>query len=290
MPDLPLNLKIPILLGASRIHAGTCPPPGISYGKRVVRHYELDLITWGEGIIHTNGQKMPAVRGSLFIREPGMEVEGITPYHCYYLILELAAIEMDGSRMEQASYESALLAENNPDTFSLPPVLQLKNIGAMEALFSRTYNEYILGGPTAHFSTRALLMQIFTEIMSEWNSGSRFDGLKHVQREHLRQILEVRDTIEADPAHAYTLDQLADLCGLSRYFFCRKFREVTGASPIEYMNKCRISQAKRLLIETGKSIKEIMLDCGFENESHFFRLFKRLTGTTPTMFSNLFKP
>ena len=51
-----------------------------------------------------------------------------------------------------------------------------------------------------------------------------------------------------------------------------------------YLQGQRIQKAKKLLIETNKPIKEVCLSCGFENESYFYRTFKKSQRVTPTDF------
>lgn len=64
--------------------------------------------------------------------------------------------------------------------------------------------------------------------------------------------------------------------------FC--FRKELGVTPITYLNRFRIQQAKRLLLETSKSITEIALAVGFSDSSYFSRLFRREVGQSPEAF------
>jgi AraC-like DNA-binding protein len=111
-----------------------------------------------------------------------------------------------------------------------------------------------------------------------------FENMRKTLRKNNHNILSVKEYIEKNSHLHFTLDDLAEMSGLSRYFFCRIFKKLTGESPINYVNRCRINAVKRLLIETEKSVKEIMLTCGFDNESHFFRLFKSQVKLSPSMF------
>lgn len=58
----------------------------------------------------------------------------------------------------------------------------------------------------------------------------------------------------------------------------------SDSSPKELINNCRLTEAKRLLYWTEKSIKEISYELGFESDSYFNRFFKKLTGLTPSDF------
>ena len=76
-----------------------------------------------------------------------------------------------------------------------------------------------------------------------------------------------------------TLDTLSEISHFSSSYVIRLFKKSTGQTPTEYINRCRVSLAKRLL--ESKSVTDTALDCGFNNISYFIRTFKRYTGVTP---------
>ncbi|MBQ2707026.1 MAG: helix-turn-helix domain-containing protein [Clostridia bacterium] len=76
------------------------------------------------------------------------------------------------------------------------------------------------------------------------------------------------------PVRAY-----AEVCSMSESYFRKKFIEYTGMSPIEYRNKLRFSEARRLYME-GCSVQEIASSLGFADASYFTKLYKRHTGTS----------
>jgi AraC-like DNA-binding protein len=76
-----------------------------------------------------------------------------------------------------------------------------------------------------------------------------------------------------------SLDALCELSHFSKSYVIRIFKKHTGQTPTEYINRCRIEQAKELL--TSKCVTDTALDCGFNNVSYFIRTFKRYTGVTP---------
>jgi len=62
------------------------------------------------------------------------------------------------------------------------------------------------------------------------------------------------------------------------------FRNELGVTPIAYLNRYRVSQAKRLLTETNKSVTEIAMEVGFSDSGYFSRVFRRETGRSPEAF------
>lgn len=82
----------------------------------------------------------------------------------------------------------------------------------------------------------------------------------------------------------HTLEGLARLAGLSPTHFTRVFRAAFGTSPIDWLRRERISQAKRRLAGTDDEIKEIAAQVGFADRYFFSKDFKRHTGMTPGQY------
>ncbi|MDH5766951.1 MAG: helix-turn-helix domain-containing protein, partial [Gammaproteobacteria bacterium] len=64
----------------------------------------------------------------------------------------------------------------------------------------------------------------------------------------------------------------------------------TGSTLIEYTQNLRIEEAKRLLEAGPMPVDDISITCGYEDASFFRRLFKRLTGLSPSQYRRLFQP
>ena len=81
-----------------------------------------------------------------------------------------------------------------------------------------------------------------------------------------------------------TLAQMAGLCELSPTYFCKQFKKLMGCNFTEYINAKRIECAKKLLVETNRSITDVAYELGYEDSGYFIKVFKRLTGMTPHTF------
>ena len=82
----------------------------------------------------------------------------------------------------------------------------------------------------------------------------------------------------------HTVDELAALAGMSASHFSRVFRATFGTSPIDWLRRERISQAKRRLGDTADPIQWIAQAVGYRDRFFFSKDFKKLTGVTPTQF------
>jgi AraC-like DNA-binding protein len=77
----------------------------------------------------------------------------------------------------------------------------------------------------------------------------------------------------------------AKACGLSRFDFSRNFRKAFGTTFRDYLVRVRITEARRMLAEGRVSITGIAYSVGFNDGSHFARLFRRLTGASPSQIA-----
>jgi transcriptional regulator GlxA family with amidase domain len=77
--------------------------------------------------------------------------------------------------------------------------------------------------------------------------------------------------------------------GLTERTFKRRFASATGSSPIAYVQRLRVEDAKRRLERTEASVDEISWQVGYEDPAFFRRLFKRIAGLTPGTYRRRFR-
>jgi AraC-like DNA-binding protein len=95
------------------------------------------------------------------------------------------------------------------------------------------------------------------------------------------RLRRVQTHIEENLAGRLQLADLAQVAGLSRMHFAGQFRAATGYRPHEYLLWRRIEKAKTMLRSPNPSLVQIALEVGFQAQTHFTTVFKRLTGNTP---------
>lgn len=92
----------------------------------------------------------------------------------------------------------------------------------------------------------------------------------------------LRDVIESNYNYPMNLEEFARLSSRSLSSFKRDFKQLYGISPGRWLTRKRISLARYLLEQTGKSLSEVVHDSGFKSNAHFHRIFKQQFGITPT--------
>ena len=95
------------------------------------------------------------------------------------------------------------------------------------------------------------------------------------------ELSSVMTFIEKNLHKQITNAELAAVAGMHPNYFIRFFKDKTGITPAKYMTVQRIEQAKTMLETTEKPISDIMLELGFDDMSHFSKLFKRYAGYSP---------
>lgn len=92
------------------------------------------------------------------------------------------------------------------------------------------------------------------------------------------------DFIEQNLTHEITLSQCADSAGYSPFHYCRAFQMLTGISVMDYIRKRRLSKAAIELLDSGKSIRQVAFDWGFNSHENFVRAFGKEYGISPSAY------
>jgi transcriptional regulator GlxA family with amidase domain len=90
--------------------------------------------------------------------------------------------------------------------------------------------------------------------------------------------------------HEITNRHLASISNMSLRAFERQFRAAFRLTPQRFLRKLRLRLASRALIYTDESLADIALKCGFADQSHFSREFRRQFGRTPREYREYYKP
>ena len=86
-----------------------------------------------------------------------------------------------------------------------------------------------------------------------------------------------------------SLEEIADKVSMTEPAFCRYFKKATGKTFTKLVNEYRVVHATKLLTESQMSITDICFECGFNNFSHFNKLFNEFTGQSASTYRNTIK-
>lgn len=108
-----------------------------------------------------------------------------------------------------------------------------------------------------------------------------------VRKKSTRLSNMVRRYIDGHYTENITLDTLANLCHVSRYYLVHTFTDEYGISPINYMTTCRLREAKQMLKNDDYSLSFISRILGFSSPSYFSQAFKKHEGISPNEYRKL---
>lgn len=103
------------------------------------------------------------------------------------------------------------------------------------------------------------------------------------------KILAIQSYIEKNAAEKLVVSKLAESSAMAERTFIRRFKNATGNTPSEYIQRVKVELAKKLLENDKTPIKEICYETGYEDQSYFRNIFKKFTGLTPVDYKKQFK-
>lgn len=87
--------------------------------------------------------------------------------------------------------------------------------------------------------------------------------------------------VERELARAIRVQDLADLCGVSASSFTRSFRTTQGVTPRQWIIQRRVTRAQTMMASSALALIDIAMACGFSEQSHFNRQFRKVVGMSP---------
>jgi AraC-like DNA-binding protein len=103
----------------------------------------------------------------------------------------------------------------------------------------------------------------------------------------LSRLIPALKFMQEEFSRGPTLVEIARQVHLSPFHFHRRFTELLGLTPKQFLLECQIHQTKSELLSGDKELAQIAKDCGFAHQSHFTSRFKQTTGLTPTRWRRM---
>jgi AraC-like DNA-binding protein len=170
----------------------------------------------------------------------------------------------------------------NPLAMTMPEVLilpmqQMSAIAATLDLMFREAFESAFGRQAAlDRLVEYFLIQMLRHVVETGQlQGGIFAALADTRLAHAVSAMHDK------PGHPWTLDELADLAGMSRARFAVNFRDTVGITPLDYLTDWRMSVAQNLL-KQGRPIKSVAAAVGYQSQAALARVFAKRVGAAPT--------
>lgn len=232
---------------------------------RILQEYQLLYIVKGRGVFANQSASCDIAKGTMVLLRPGVwhsykpsTSDGWTEYF----------IGFSGEIADRAI--ARLFAEEE----------QLFNVGLKQELVD-LYQRAIEVASADRPAAQQLLCGIVMHILGSLNYISR----NTVGADRMDQIVEQAKAImQEKAAQNLDLEVLAEQLNVSYSWFRKVFREYTGYPPAKYFMMVKLHRAQYLLVNTQESIKEIAFSLGFKSPEHFYTTFRRVMGSTPSIY------
>jgi AraC-like DNA-binding protein len=238
--------------------------------SRQLNFYNLHFVLSGKGYVHVGNQTIELKTGDGFLYGPGLPQQ----YHSdVEHPWEVLWVHFFGPGLEQ------LLDGRGTVQVWLFSTGEVQQVASLFEQLLRC-GIIIKQGQEAHIS--ALLYELIVDIVQNAEDLHESPAFGHRQR-----ILKSADWIRAHSHEPLTLEQIANVSGYSAYYFSRRFHQLMGRTPIQFVLESRIVKSKQLLTSTNWSVQHISELVGFVQSSYFIRRFRSLEGITPEQFRQL---
>lgn len=178
--------------------------------------------------------------------------------------------------------DSDFCKENGIDTLSLTfeKIFRDEEFAEQMKKTAKAAKAYTLDPtPIGGAKARLNMLKLLISLAERHSATSLKSAEKRTPSEEYVKI--VIKHLNAHSKEEMTLDELAALCGITKYHLAREFKRYTGSTVFAYLNALKCKNAEGLILQ-GYSVSEAALESGFESLSYFSRTYKKLMGHSPS--------
>lgn len=271
-----LERELPVIFHKDRLSARNGHGSFVSHWHDRI---ELLYFTRGEAVIRCHSEDYDARPGDLIVVNSNELHQGACVGDCaeyYCIIFDMQLLQSRRADACEAKYidpitQNGILFQNKVENDP--------QIGRYIRRFIAEYSRREIGFEIAIKATiYEMILYLLRHDVRQTLSPAQYDA----RVRNLKRFNCVLEYIENHCCEEITLDRLSEMAGVSRYYFCRVFKFMTGSTLREYVNTLRLARAETLLKSGRMNVTEAALDCGFNNLNYFSRLFRRYRKMPPS--------
>lgn len=243
---------------------------------------ELFYVISGEGQVRINLITYPIKAGDVVVVSPGaihsVNIPDGGELLCKVLIFDGEIISENPSDPVYREYVDPLIRRK----ITFKAVLSNSNqLGcSVQEKIKGIIDKYSEHEPCCELYVKGALFDIFY-MLFRWDLA---EEIKEAPNQTVKKMWDVLEYIETNYQESISVDDLAAVADYSKFHFLRLFREYIGLTPIQYINRVRLEQAAKMLINTDDTITQISFSAGFKNVSYFIRTFSERYGVSPLKY------
>lgn len=228
----------------------------------------LLVLTKSRAVFHINGKSYSAQPFTLVLYDDNVTWEYSADGD--FLICDWLCFEKKG---DNEFFESVELPFNRPVRFA--------DVDFISNIMRNVTSEYYSMGARRLKMTDSLMKTLLLKI---GDTSGRHEETQQTVDPHYSALMELREKVYRNPQMKWNVDSMAAEVSMSRSYFQHIYREMFGVSCISDVISGKIEKAKEILSETSCTVSQVAAMCGYDNEEHFMRQFKKIVGVTPTKY------
>ncbi|MDO4293573.1 MAG: AraC family transcriptional regulator [Eubacteriales bacterium] len=259
------------------------PSPKWKHEQFDLIDYELIVMT--EGTLYLDyGQERYTVRPGEYLLLPPSDSlrQGFRPAYCSFYWLHFSTCQKELPQSLSVSRKKAVFSTE--DFFTLPQTGTVprpeKLVVLMKQLQDLVKNKY------PDNAVNAMTTCILTELYGQLYLSSPISAATNAQKQI---YLDIIDYIKTNISQDITVDGIAAQFGYSAKYISHRFNQISGVPLKRFILNQKIDAANFMLTDTNKTIAQIAQELGFSNGQNFTRIYKRISGLSPSEYRNAFK-
>jgi AraC-like DNA-binding protein len=266
--------------------------PPVNITERVIFDYEVMYVKEGEIKVTVEDREYYGQPGDIFLFKP-METHSIfllnnKPLHQPHLHFDLY-YQPDSSIVKVSYSPLRAIADQEKHLFRkdvlrdmqtpLPNHFRLNKPLVIEKLIYDIIFEFDRKFPFYETAAKGLFIELWIQLLREnhWQNNTHLVS-------NWEQLDRVKNYLSHHTDQEITLDELAALANLSKYYLCRLFKNAFGLTPIQYHVAIRLEKAKQMIQFTNLPLSRIAENLGFHSIHAFSRAFHKVEGVAPSFY------
>lgn len=261
------------------------PCHGVKVGDYVFNnhwHHHIELLYFisGKAIVECNSEPIYAQKGDLLVINSNELHQGkslTTDLLYYYIIADPALLSSQSNHLCDMKYitpisQNQILFQN-----------KISNDENIKHCVQNMIDEFKTQQYGFELEIKSSLYHLIVLLLRNYVKQLLTEPQYTKRSKNLDRFNPIFQYIDNNFYEDITVEQMADMANLSRFYFSRLFKEITNKSPSEYLNYVRINKAESMLKYSHINVTEVALATGFKDINYFSRVFKKYKGISPSL-------
>lgn len=225
-------------------------------------HEDIELLhcTEGAGEVIINSEHVPMEKGTIAIINPN-KIHYLAPesdiFRFQVLIIDSKFLKASGIDIKKMDFENSIYDEKASSFYKI------------------FVDAYESKAPFSNIAANGLALALMAHIANFYSSEKK-------QSSDEDKIIKAIEYIRENFKEAISVDDVAEHSGFSRYYFSRKFKQISGFSVNEYIQMFRCREAHAMLETHKYTVTEVAAECGFSDASYFTKVYRKFFPALPS--------